>query len=652
VRRAATLLVSTLLAGVVFCTAEYRRYELFEMVCGADLVVAGTIRSVDSAPWWPKSRGPKQTRGFELEVSETISGAPVTGSLNVYCFENWTCASRWAPYRTGQRVLLFLSRPEEGEKKWRILGGGGEGEMPLLQDSICVRGYAVHGYQMLPQAIDEDRAEGSLVPLDQFERAVRGFRETYAWELDKRGWLPISIGPRESMGKAEAFAASSLTARHLHEEVVSSGVWTGDPLEVGVRELPASLPSIDADIEALSAKSPLGEEHEALMFLDALRGSVASRCVFVGDVDGNGTSDLAIALPWASITGRNQGAVWIALLDTRGIPSDFGRILEHQPGLPERMEEYAQFGEGLAGVGDLDGNGVPDLVVGAPAWNETNGHRGGVWVVLMKKDATVAKAVEIGGDPRFKAAGIEAKSGIGTAVALVGDLDRDGYPEIAIGQEPEFEKERSDGRSVFIVSLGKGGEVRWVRRLNHGPDALVKGYSGFGDALVGPGDIDGDGVADLAVSDPQDSDGGEDRGAVWLVGLKADGTMKDAKKISDWGGGFKGLLHNESKFGTSLCAPGDLDGDGVSDLFVGSHEGLWMLFLNRDGVVRSHSLVGNPQPKAKRVSEFPLSIASTRTHGPGSPILLMLGEWTSAEQREIGTFRRALLDPSGELRRP
>lgn len=651
-RCAATLFVSILLAGVAFCTADYRRYELFEMVCRADLVVAGTIRSVDSAPWWPKSRGSKQTRGFELEVSETISGAPVTGSLNVYCFENWTCASRWAAYRTGQRVLLFLSRPEAGEKKWRILGGGGEGEMPLVQDSICVREYEVHGYQMLPQAIGEDRANGSLVPLDQFERAIRGFRETYAWELDNRSWLPISIRPKESMAKAEAFAAISLTARHLHEEVVSSSVWTGDPLEVGVRELPASLPSIDADIEVLCAKSPLGEGHESLMFLDALRGSVASRCVFVGDVDGNGTSDLAIALPWASITGRNQGAVWIALLDVRGMPKGFVRMLEHPPGLPERMEEYAHFGEGLAAVGDLDGNGVPDLVVGAPAWNETNGQRGGVWVVLMTKDGTVAKAVEVGGDPHFKAAGIEAKSGIGTAIARVGDLDGDGYPEIAIGQDPEFEKQRSEGRSVFIVSLGKGGEVRWVRCLNDRHDAFVKEFSQFGAALAGPGDLDGDRIPDLAVSDPYDSDGGEDRGAVWLVGLKADGSMKDAKKISNWGGGFKGLLHNESRFGASLCAPGDIDGDGVPDLLVGSHEGLWMLFLNRNGAVRSHSLVGDPGPSAKRALEFPLCIASARGQDGGTPILLMFGEWIVGEPRGRGTLRRALLDPSGELRRP
>ena len=107
VQRLPALLVLIALAAPVFCTVKYMRYELFQLVCRADLVVAGTIRSVDHEHWWQRLfGGSEKTRGFELEVEETIAGSPVTGSLTVHCFEDWTCASRWAPYEKGQRVLL------------------------------------------------------------------------------------------------------------------------------------------------------------------------------------------------------------------------------------------------------------------------------------------------------------------------------------------------------------------------------------------------------------------------------------------------------------------------------------------------------------------------------------------------------------------
>ena len=55
------------------------------------------------------------------------------------------------------------------------------------------------------------------------------------------------------------------------------------------------------------------------------------------------------------------------------------------------------------------------------------------------------------------------------------------------------------------------------------------------------GDLDGDGVGDLAVGAPRDDDGGTDRGAVWVLFLNTDGTVKSHQKISDTEGGFTGI---------------------------------------------------------------------------------------------------------------
>ncbi len=113
----------------------------------------------------------------------------------------------------------------------------------------------------------------------------------------------------------------------------------------------------------------------------------------------------------------------------------------------------------------------------------------------------------------------------------------------------------------------------------------------FGGSVASLGDLDGDGVGDLAVGAPLDDDGGFFRGAVWVLFLDKDGTVKSHQKISDTEGGFTGTLDDGDVFGSSVGSLGDLDGDGVGDLAVGAAQdddgggnrgAVWVLFL--DGV--------------------------------------------------------------------
>ena len=92
----------------------------------------------------------------------------------------------------------------------------------------------------------------------------------------------------------------------------------------------------------------------------------------------------------------------------------------------------------------------------------------------------------------------------------------------------------------------------------------------FGRGIAALGDLDGDGVADLAVGVHADDDGGPSRGAVWVLFLDADGTVKSHQKISDTEGNFTGTLDDGDLFGNSIASLGDLDGDGVGDLAVGA----------------------------------------------------------------------------------
>jgi hypothetical protein len=605
-------------------TIEYRRYVLFEMVATADKIVAGRIQSVELHPEAQTEFATSPPGVFTLEVEERILGV-VPDSIRVRCFQDWTCAGRWTRYEKGQRVVLFLEQPKpESGDPYEILGGGGEGEMPLVDRSVCVRGFSVRGYDSQENKLGSAVAEGPLVAFEEFRLAVRGFRETYTFEHGADGEPLKSIRPTAGSPAARAYAATSRMAQHLHEEASSSRVWSGEVDTSNTREFPRGIRALSAAANSLQGRARLGPGRKPDRFGFDLYTNFGRSCAFIGDVDGDGIEDIAVGAPTDSFLGHFHGALWIAFLDGEGKARRFAEIREGVNGFTPKMDEFGGLGSSVVGLGDIDGDGVPDVAVGAPAWSEPEKHRGGVWVLALTREGAVARSVELGGDPKLQAAGVHGDAGIGSALANLGDLDGDGFPEIAIAQAPGFETGLRDGRSVFIVSLGPRGAVRWARALNDKRDGFVKDYSWLGNALAGVGDVDGDGVPDLAISDDYDSDGGTLRGAVWIVFLNRDGSMKGRQKISSWQGKFNGVLHDHSSFGGALCAPGDVDGDQVPDLLVASGDGVWTLFLARDGTVRSTVL--NARPKDDDASiRIGASIAASRLRSAKAPNGLAMG---------------------------
>jgi hypothetical protein len=198
----------------------------------------------------------------------------------------------------------------------------------------------------------------------------------------------------------------------------------------------------------------------------------------------------------------------------------------------------------------------------------------------------------------------------GGAVTAIGDVDGDGTGDLAVSAYGDNGGGTNRG-AVHVLLMSASGFPRSVVTLD---DSVMTDSGGlddgdlFGSDIASLGDIDGDGVPDLAVGARGDDDGGDGRGAIWIVRLNSDGTAKSTAKISQTSGGFGGTLHDDGRFGRSVAALGDLDGDGVTDLAVGAERGddggtrrgeVWNLLLNADGSVKSstkisHSTNGGP----------------------------------------------------------
>jgi hypothetical protein len=124
---------------------------------------------------------------------------------------------------------------------------------------------------------------------------------------------------------------------------------------------------------------------------------------------------------------------------------------------------------------------------------------------------------------------------------------------------------------VWILFLRRDGTVKDQRKIS-ATSGLFAGElhdnDRFGSSLGAMGDLNGDGRPDLAVGSPGDDDG-NNRGALWLLFLKEDGTVGSQAKISHLEGGFGGVLGQGEALGAAVAGLGDLDGDGVVDLVAG-----------------------------------------------------------------------------------
>jgi hypothetical protein len=201
---------------------------------------------------------------------------------------------------------------------------------------------------------------------------------------------------------------------------------------------------------------------------------------------------------------------------------------------------------------DFDGDGRADLVVGAP---NASALRGAVYVYLGGAE------IEECGSCRFH--GAETDGRFGHAVAAAGDVNADGYVDLLVGAPGA-----DSGLGQAVLRLGAGSGAGPTCPLER-PESV---HAGFGTAVAGAGDVDGDGTADFLVG-AADCGGGAGCvrlwfGRVWEAGEPGDcGTALEDRRID------LAAPDTEARgFGKALTGVGDIDGDGFADIAVGAPE--------------------------------------------------------------------------------
>ncbi len=344
----------------------------------------------------------------------------------------------------------------------------------------------------------------------------------------------------------------------------------------------------------------------------------------IGDMNGDGIHDIAVSQPTAApggtasagriyvIWGRNNwlpvmttptsGIFNLAILDNATTQDTFGgtgiRIQGFQAG--------AQAGYSIANIGDIDGDGYNDFLVGSPRFdNNGTGNpealHGQAYIIFGKEIGTNNSGgwfdealVNLNGlgangftfsvaNNALPTAG-EAFDQLGYFVAGIGDINGDGRADLAISA-PYGEPPGGDDNAgqIYVIFGNERGALTGITNT-----AALNGSNGFrlegveigdyaGWSLAGVGDVNGDGFDDFAIGAPFADPGGKlQAGTTYVVFGRADYLPVLVNAVLDLNtlDGFRGFkIHGENTgdySGWSVGGAGDVDGDGFDDILIGA----------------------------------------------------------------------------------
>lgn len=249
----------------------------------------------------------------------------------------------------------------------------------------------------------------------------------------------------------------------------------------------------------------------------------------LGDQDGDGRSEFAIGSPRARVSGLIVGKIRIHSGATGAVLRTFAGAADGD-----------RVGTVLVGGGDLDGDSVPDLIGGDPDAAPNGPASGRVTLYSGSTGNVISIHTGAQGDD------------LGWSLAAVGDQDGDGWNDYAAGAPYGATPIGADTGYVRIVSARTGATIRQITGFANG------GLFGASMALVG--DAEGDGSPELLVGEPGSDTLAIDCGRVHAVSPSSGNVLWSLAPTAE----------ARARFGQSIVALSDIDGDGVSDAAVGS----------------------------------------------------------------------------------
>ena len=281
-----------------------------------------------------------------------------------------------------------------------------------------------------------------------------------------------------------------------------------------------------------------------------------------GDVDGDGLDDLLIGAP--DYNQNDPGKTYLIFGSAIAAGGTFGLSLADAVFVGETAADSS--GYSVAGAGDVDGDGLDDLLIGAP-----NNADGGAFA--GKSYLFFGSTVSLGGTFNLSSAdatfvGEDSVDYSGCSVSAAGDVDADGLSDLLIGAWNAAITGNGGGLTYLFLgsTVASGGTFDLSLADVTFSGGVGNGRSGS--AVASAGDVDGDGRGDILIGDWANDIGGSGAGMSYLFlgsTIAAGGTFSLGAADAAFMGEGTG-----DRSGHSVSSAGDVDGDGLDDLLIGA----------------------------------------------------------------------------------
>ena len=282
----------------------------------------------------------------------------------------------------------------------------------------------------------------------------------------------------------------------------------------------------------------------------------------IGDFDNDGVDDVALAARLANSTLLSSGKVFV--LTGGSAPSGASNLNDAADYSITGSRGYAWLGTSLVGPGDINGDGIADLVVSGNGDDSNGQDSGTVWLIHGGSDLGSLPTSSDQADATWTGEGSSDLVGV---LGGRGDLDGDGLADFGVGHS------RGDAQGAFTgaVYLMSSADASGDTDLSAATARVDGASSGdfLGSAVVGAGDVNGDGLNDLWVGASRVDTTVDDAGAVYLIPGQSDLSAYDAAGIGAVATVTIYGSEEDDGLGTQVDGGVDFSGSSAPDLLIG-----------------------------------------------------------------------------------